>query len=118
MLRLDLKKIFQELRGPDGLAAISAELKKVSDECKKLRKSIEPEAKARLKIIRARMVQLEKVLMSSQRQFESEIKRSLGRLKKQAQKTRKDVEGTLKGSKRGASVVAKKVRKKATRKSI
>jgi hypothetical protein len=80
--KLDVKKLFHDLRGPKGVAALTEEIAKVSTEIQSLRNKIQPEAEAQLKKARATLADLQKLLKKAQTELDRELNKTVSIVKK------------------------------------
>ncbi len=110
---LNVKKLFNELRGPKGVAALSEELVKVSGEVEKLRGKIQPQAEAKLKMARKNVDDIQKMLKRAQGELDRELQKTITIVKKYGEQAERRLI-TLKNT-----VTKKKStpRRKATKKS-
>jgi hypothetical protein len=110
--QLDVKKLFNELRGPKGVAALTEELVKVSDEVEILRVNIQPQAEAKLKLARKNVDEIQKLLKKAQAELDSELKKTISIVKKYGEQAERRLANIK------ASVTKKKaVPRKATKKT-
>ena len=79
---IDLKKLFHDLRGPKGVAALTEELVKVSTEVDKLKNKIRPQAEHQLHKALVNFQELQGSLKKAQTDLDKEIKKALQKLKK------------------------------------
>lgn len=110
-LHVDITKLLNDVRGPKGTAALTEEFQRISGELKKLRKEVEPKAKAQLKKAEAKYGQLVKKLQTAQKDLDKEIQSGITIVRKQA----KDVKAAF--SKKKATPARKTAAKKASKKT-
>ena len=115
--KLDLNQLVGKLRGPRGLEALVDEAQKLSQEVKRFKSTLKPQAEAKLKEARTRLGQLDKLIKKSQKDFESEIKSSLTRVRDQAYQAEKELVQILKGKKQQPARKSKASTTRAKRKA-
>ena len=106
---IDLKKLFQDLRGPKGVAALTEELVKVSAEVEKLKNRIRPQAEEQLHKALENFQTIQVSLKKAQTDLDREIKKAVNKLKA--------VSKTKKTTKKKAKAPARK-KKRTTQKTV
>jgi hypothetical protein len=86
---IDLKKLFQDLRGPKGVAALTEELVKVSSEVDKLKNRIRPQAEMQLHKALTNFQHIQGSLKKAQTDLDKEIQKALNKLRKVSKKPAK-----------------------------
>jgi len=121
--QINVKKLFQDLRGPKGVAALTEELLKVGSEVEKevarLKTELAPQAEKSLTQVRTNISRVQKRLKKAQTEFDKELKKTVTVVKKygqQAEKKLAKLSGMAKksGAKKKSPVRRKKVAQKAT----
>jgi hypothetical protein len=87
--QLDVKKLFRDLRGPKGVAALTEEIAKVSGEVEKLRAKVQPTAEAQIKKARGTIDELQKILKKAQVELDKELKKTIIIVKKYGEQAEK-----------------------------
>lgn len=113
---LDIKKIFNDLRGPQGLEVIKTEGEKIKAELKHLGETYRPQAKAKLKELEQRYKVLIVKVQKAQGEFEKEAKKTMSILKNLTKTSIKGKSVVLTKKKAVKKVGGKKVAKKASKK--
>ncbi len=124
-LQVDITKLVNDMRGPKGTAALTEEFQRISGELKKLRKEVEPKAKAQLKVAEAKYSDLLKKLQTAQKELDREVQQGITLVKKQAKsakaafsKKKATFTGKAKTSaKKASSKVKTTVKNKTSKKS-
>lgn len=116
---LNLEKLIKDLRGPKGLAALTEEVSKIKSEMDRIRDSVQPQARKRLKELQAQVNKMKTTWTKRQSQLEKEVEKTVAGLKKAAKdaetRIQKAVKGQKAGAKRKTSKKAGATKKKATR---
>ncbi len=108
----DVKKLFNDLRGPKGVAALTEELVKVSAEVEKLRGKIQPKAEAKLKLARKNLDEIQSLLKKAQAELDGELKKTVSIVKKYGEQAEKRLMA-LKSTVTKKKVAPRKTTKKA-----
>ncbi len=108
---LDLKKFFNDLRGPKGLEVIKAEANKLKSEFKHLGDTYRPQAVKHLKDLEKQYKVLVTKVQKAQSELDKEVKTTLTMLKNLARSSGKAKAASSSARRQG------KVAKKASRKS-
>lgn len=124
-LQVDITKLVNDMRGAKGTAALTEEFQRITGELKKLRKEVEPKAKAQLKVAESKYSDLLKKLQSAQKELDREVKQGITLVKKQAKtakaafsKKKASLTGKAKTSvKKASKKVAAKTSKKTSKKA-
>lgn len=114
-LHVDITKLLNDVRGPKGTAALTEEFQRISGELQKLRKEVEPKAKAQLKKAEAKYGQLLKKLQAAQKDLDKEVKAGITIVKKQAKVVKARFTKKKAGPARKAA--ARKTSKKTSKKA-
>ncbi len=109
--QFNLQKIFHEIRGPKGFAALAEELNRLRAEVQKLKNSLKPEAEASLKKAQLRFRQLQTLVKKNQQQLESELRSTYAQLRKQVLKAEKDAKKIVTQQRRSKSRKKSRVRR-------
>lgn len=114
--KIDVKKLFQDLRGPKGVAALTEEIAKVSAEIQSLRNKIQPEAEAQLKKARATLADLQKLLKKAQGELDRELNKTVSIVKKYGAEAEKKLAALKKSVSKKAKKATNKTAPKTTKK--
>jgi hypothetical protein len=119
--KLDVKKLFNDLRGPKGVSALTEEIAKVSSEIQALRNKLQPEAEAQIKKASATLADLQKLLKKAQTELDRELNKTVSIVKKYGAEAEKKLNSlksavTKKAVKKSSKKTTKKVAKKKTTK--
>lgn len=110
---LDLKKLIHDLRGPKGVAALTEEAMKLSEEMNKLKASLQPQAEAKIKEAKKSLEKLQGRMNSAK----TDLHKTITLIKKYG----KDLEKNFSMLKKDLTVQKKKskkvTRKKTTKKT-
>ena len=120
--KLDVKKLYHDLRGPKGIAALTEEIAKVSAEIQTLRNKLKPEAQAQIKKASETLADLQKLLKKAQGELDRELNKTVSIVKKygtEAEKKLKNLRSAVvkKASKKTSKKAARTTKKKATKKA-
>lgn len=112
---LNLHKLISDLRGPKGLAALTEEVTKLKAEVDRIRDSVQPEAKKRLKKIQVQLNKLKNDWDKKQVKFEAEVTKTVKGLKKAAQDAEAKLEKAVKTAANKASKASGRTSKKVSK---
>ena len=112
---LDIKKLFNDLRGPHGLEVIKHEGEKIKAELKHLDSTYRPQAKAKLKALEQRYKVLVVKIKKAQGEFEKEAKKTMSLLRNLTKTTVKG-KSAFSTHKKTSKKVAKKTSRKTSKK--
>ena len=81
--KLDLNKLIKDVRGPKGMAAVTAEVTKLKAELNRIRAGVEPQVEVRLKKAQKTLSEMMTKIEGRQKSLEKEIKETLTTVKTQ-----------------------------------